>query len=228
MTLGAAVLIGEEEFPLSTERPFVFGRVDSADVVGLDATDMGISAVAGSVEWSWGLWWVVNRSGKRQLLLDYGGGREPQHLDCGQWQAISVAGLSILVPGVIYTHRLEVVVPQADLIRFDTTKASSGTIIGGVTLSDRDRDTVVALLSGYLEDFPRRHARPLTYQQAADLLGPPWTKTAVRKQIERLKERLAVDGLFFEGPQANFDMADHLIKHRLLSPADLHRLRTRR
>lgn len=228
MTLGAAVLIGKEEFPLSTERPFVFGRLDSADVVGLDATDMGISAVAGSVEWAWGLWWVVNRSGKRPLLIDYGGGSEPQHLDCGQWQTISVAGLSILVPGVIYTHRLEVVVPQADLVRFECTQASSGTIIGGVTLSDRDRDAVVALLSGYLEEFPRRHARPLTYQQAADLLGPPWTKTAVRKQIERLKERLAADGLYFEGPQANFDMADHLIKHGLLSPADLRRLPARR
>ena len=217
------MVIGDEEFGLAQERPFVFGRADADGVVGLDANDMGISAEAGSVEWAWGMWWVVNRSRKRPLLLD-GGGGSCQPLACGQRHAIGVRRLSILVPGAIYTHRLEVAVPNADLARFQVDRPSSGTITGEVTLHERERDVVVALLSGYLQEFPRRQARPLTYQQAADLLGPPWTKTTVRKQLERLKERLAGNGVYFEGPHANYDLADHLIGNGLLSPTDLSRL----
>lgn len=152
--LAAAVLIAGEEFAISPERPFVFGRADADDVIGLDATDMGISAVAGSVECAWGLWMVLNRSRKRPLLLDDGGGGVLQRLDCGHRHAINVPRLSILVPGVIYTHRLEVAVPAADLAPSGGGRRSSGTITGDVTLSERDRDVLVALLGGYLEEFP--------------------------------------------------------------------------
>jgi hypothetical protein len=189
---------------------------------------MGVSAVAGSVEWAWGLWWVVNRSRKRRLLLDDGEGGEPPRLGCGQRHAITVARLSVLVTGVMFTYRLEVLVPTGDLARFNAVQTTTGTITGEVNLTERDRDVVVALLSGYLEEFPRREARPRTYQQAAELLGPPWTKTAVRKQVERLKERLARAGVFVDGPQANFELADHLIGNGLLSPEDLRRLKVRR
>ncbi len=219
-----AVVIAGEEFSLSPERPFVFGRADANDVTGLDANDMGISAVAGSVEWAWGLWWVLNHSRKRRLLLDEGGGGGPQRLDCGHRYAINVPRLSILVAGAIYTHHLEVVLPESQLARFEGGRPSSGTIGAEMSLSDRDRDVVVALLSGYLDDFPRRQARPRTYQHAAELLGPPWTSTTVRKQIERLKQRLAVRGAYFEGAQANYDLADHLISNGLLRPGDLDRL----
>jgi hypothetical protein len=221
---GAAVLVGGDEFPLGDDQPFVFGRVDAAGVVGLDANDMGISAIAGSIEWAWGLWWVVNRSTKRPLLLDIGDGSPPLRLPCGARHAVGVARLSVLVPGVIFTHRLEVVLPEATAIPLEPGRASSGTITGDLTLTERDHDVVVALFSGYLEVFPRRQARPRTYQQAADLLGRPWTKTSVRKQLERLKERLAAAGTYFEGPQANFDLADHLILNGLLTPTDLERL----
>ena len=221
----AAVVIGEEEFRLAQDRPFVFGRADADGVVGLDPNDMGISAVAGSVEWAWGLWWVLNHSRKLRLLLDSGGGGAPQGLDCVQRRAVTTPRLSVLVPGVIYTHRLEVLVPAAALGRVPDDRPSSGPITGDLRLTERERDVVVALLSGYLEDFPRRQSRPRTYQQVAELLGPPWTKTTVRKQVERLKERLAHSGVYFEGPQANYDLADHLIGNGLLTPADLERLR---
>lgn len=224
----AAVLIAGERFRLSPERPFLFGRADADDVIGLDANDMGISAVAGSVEWDWRLWWVVNRSRKRPLLLDDGGGGVLQRLGCGHRYAINVPRLSLLVPGVIYTHRLEVIVPDKDLARFHGQRWSSGTLTGEVNLSERDRFALVALLEGYLADFPRRQARPRTYQQAAERLGPPWTKTTVRKQIERLKQRLARHDVYFEGPQANYDLADFLIGNRRLGPADLGYLPERR
>lgn len=218
---GAAVLVGGDEFPLEDGQPFVFGRADAAGVVGLDANDMGISAVAGSIEWAWGLWWVVNRSAKRPLLLDTGDGSPPMRLPPGARHAVGRTRLSVLVPGVIFTHRLEVELPVAESTPLDRARHSSGTITGDLALTVRDRDVLVALFSGYLEVFPRRQARPRTYQQAADLLGPPWTKTAVRKQLERLKERLAAAGTYFDGPQANFDLADHLILNGLLTPDDL-------
>jgi hypothetical protein len=68
--VGALVVIAKEEFAVGTEGPFVFGRADAEDVVGLNPNDMGISAEAGSVECDGALWWVVNRSRKRPLLLD--------------------------------------------------------------------------------------------------------------------------------------------------------------
>ena len=218
------MLVDGEEFQLG-EEPFMFGRSDRDGVVGLDAGDMGISAVAGSVERLGGVWWVVNRSRKRRLLLELGAGTAPIPLGCGQRFAMSVPRLAVLVPGAIFTHRVEVAVPEGEVARVESDMPPSGTItVGDLVLSERDRDALVALLGGYLEVFPRRLARPRTYQQAAVLLGPPWTKLTVRKQIERLKERLARTGIYFDGPQANYDLADHLIGEGLLGPNDLDRM----
>jgi hypothetical protein len=228
VTAAATVLILGEEFRVIPEQPFLFGRADGDGVVGLDTSDMGISSLAGSVEWAWGLWWLVNHSRKRRLLLDDGTGGEPQRLDCGQRFAINVPRLTVLVPGAIYTHRIEVVVPEGDLARVAGSRITSGTLIAGdLRLSERDKDVLVAMFSGYLEDFPRRTMRPRTYQQAADLLGTPWTAVTVRKQIERLKERAARADVYFEGRYANYDLADHLVANRLLVRDDLARLERR-
>jgi len=221
----ATVLIGDEEFLVTPDQPFVFGRADRDGVVGLDASDMGISSIAGSVEWDWGLWWLVNHSRKRRLLLEDGSGGQPQRLECGQRFAVNVRRLTVLVPGAIYTHRIEVVVPESDLARVEGSRLTSGTMTtGDLTLSERDKDVLVAMFSGYLESFPHRSTRPRTYQQAAELLGPPWTSVTVRKQIERLKERAARADVYFEGQHANYDLADHLVASGLLVPGDLARL----
>lgn len=220
----AVVVIGEEQFTVEPDHPFVFGRDDADDVIGLDRKDMGISAQAGSVEWDRSLWWVVNRSRKRPLLLDGGVGGPLHHLKSGLRLPISAPRSSVLVPGVVHTHRIEVLVPVEDLACFQPTAPPSGTITGEVRLSENDRDVATALFSGYLEEFPRRELRPRTYQQAADLLGSPWTKTTVRKQIERLRLRLAEVGMHFDGPPANFELADHFIQNGVLTSADLGRL----
>lgn len=225
MTGEAAVVIGGERFSVGRNEPFVFGRADGPGVVGLDANDMGISAVAGAVEWAWQLWWVTNRSHKRRLLLDKGAGGAPQALDCSERFAVSVRPLAVLVPGAIYTHRLEVLVPEADLARVATDRSTSGTVsAGAMSLSEKDRDVLVAMFAQYLEEFPRRRTQPRTYQETAARLGPPWTALRVRKQVERLKERAARAGLFFDGAQANYDLGDYLIGNGLLVPADLARL----
>ena len=50
----------------------------------------------------------------------------------------------------------------------------------------------------------------------------------MRKQVERLKDRLKRAGRFIEGPQANFELADYLLGNGLLGPSDLARLPPRR
>ena len=225
MSTVATVFIAGDEFEVTTDKPFVFGRCDGDGVVGLDSSDMGISATAGSVEWAWGLWWLVNHSRKRRLLLDDGSGGQPQRLECGQRFAINVRHLTVLVAGAIYTHRVEVAIPECDLAVVEGTRITSGTVTtDDLQLSERDKDVLIGMFSGYLEAFPRRSGRPHTYQQTADMLGPPWTNVTVRKQVERLKERCARVGLYFEGQHANYDLADHLISNGLLVRGDLERL----
>ncbi|MGH3370106.1 MAG: hypothetical protein ACRDPR_08895 [Nocardioidaceae bacterium] len=64
------VRIGGDTFEASPEQPLVFGRGGEPGVAGLDPRDMGISARAGSIECSMGVWWVINRSRTRRLLVE--------------------------------------------------------------------------------------------------------------------------------------------------------------
>ncbi len=225
----AAVRIADEEFLASTQSPFVFGRTDADGVVGLDANDMGISAVAGSVETAWGVWWVVNQSTKRPLLIEHFGGPSQLRLAPGHRHAATTDRLSVLVPGAIYTHVLEVTLPEAYAgeLRGGVGRLTTGTLTGAdVSISERERDALAALCAGYLESFPHRREHPNTYEEAANLLGgPPWSGDKVRKAVERVKARFATKGeQYFEGPQANYDLAAHLITGGILSGEDLRRL----
>ncbi|HET6794777.1 MAG TPA: hypothetical protein VFH45_10060 [Acidimicrobiales bacterium] len=223
--MGVAVEIRGATYPVGADVPLVFGRAAAAGVIGLDPADLGISATAGSVEFGAGVWWVVNRSTKRRLHLIVGPGGGEVILDCGAKYAVNVSPLTVLVPGAISTHRLDVTVPEAELARLDRLPVSSETMtVERVRLSDKDRAVLAALFGGYLETFPRRSTRPRTYQQAAEVLGDPWTKLTVRKQVERVKERLARSGVYFEGAQAAYDLADYLITAGLLTPDDLQRV----
>jgi hypothetical protein len=226
---GASVLIGDEEFVASPEHPFVFGRADDDGVVGLDTSDMGISAVAGSVESAWGVWWVVNQSTKRALVLEHPAGPAQVRLAPGHRHALTSERVKVLVPGAIYTHVLEVVLPTAytQELRGGTGRLTTGTLTDAVVaLSERERDALAALFAGYLRAFPHRREHPHTYEEAAVLLGsPPWSADKVRKATERVKTRFATKGgLYFEGPQANYELAAHFISAGILTGEDLARL----
>ena len=228
----AFILIGDEDFEVSADRPFVFGRADDDGVVGLDPSDMGISAVAGSVESSWGVWWAVNQSAKRVLLLEDPTGPGQIRLAPGHRHALTNARVKVLVPGVIYTHALEVVLPSdyVEGLRGGAGRLTTGTITSAVVaLSERERDALAALCAGYLRSFPHRREHPHTYEEAAGLLGgQPWSADKVRKAVERVKTRFATKaGLYFEGPQANYELAAHLIANSVLSGEDLARLASR-
>jgi hypothetical protein len=229
----ASVTIAGEYFVASPDRPLVFGRADSDGVVGLHADDMGISAIAGSLELAWGVWWVINQSTKRPLLLEHPDGTTRLRLAPGHRHALTTDRVDVLVPGAIYTHVLEVVLPDAyvDGLRGGQGTLTTGTLTGAiVSLSDRERDALAALCAGYLESFPHRREHPNTYEDAARLLGgEPWTADKVRKAVERVKDRFAAkQNVYFQGPQANYDLAANLVASGVLSGQDLARLPERR
>jgi hypothetical protein len=227
---GVTVRVDGAPFPVTAAEPFVFGRDDAPGVVGLDGDDMGISARAGSVEWAWNVWWVANLSGKRPLLLEIRAGGRPLVIDPGHRHAVTCDRVTVLVPGAIFTHVLEVIVPGSYTrhLRQSGSRTSTGTLLpDGPPLTDVDYDVLTALCRGYLESFPRRVEVPCSYAEAAAALGGRWTATRVRKRVERIKARFAAAGLYFDGPRANHDLATHLTVNALLTPVDLGRLTVR-
>jgi hypothetical protein len=220
---GATILLGGEMFTATEGDPFVFGRGDSDGIVGLDADDMGISAEAGSVERDHGLWWVVNRSRKRRLLLELEPGQDHVRLACGVRHAVTRTPTVVLVPGAVYTHRLEVHVPADDLaIHTPAAGRTSSTITqGDLALPEKDRLVLAGLFSGYLRPFPRRDPRPLQYGELAELLGGGWTQKKASKHVERIKERFAKHGVYFEGLRANEAMAEFVLDNGIVGTDEL-------
>jgi hypothetical protein len=246
------VFVGEDRLTATAARPLVFGRADvrtpspagdnppemqdaapatgpAADapsVIGLDPQDMGISARTLSVEFDQGVWWLANLSAKRNLLLDPGYGSALITFRPGQRHAIAVSPLGVLVPGAIFTHRVDVHVPDESLAMHRPTEfVASGTITGDdLHLTKSDREALAAVFSPLLQSWPRRGAHPLSYQEAADLLGTGWTGTAVRKHFERVRQRLADSGTFFDGSHAKDDLGQYLLDNAILSASDLESL----
>jgi hypothetical protein len=220
------VLIGGARHVATARSGVVFGRSDAVGIVGLDPADMGISAKAGGVEREWGVWWVVNHSGKRRLLVEESNGAADIPVECGDRYALTSRRVVVLVPGAVRTHRIEVVLPEAAVAALHVDDpVSTGTLtFDRAPLSDKDLTVLTAVFEGYLLPFPRRDGRPRTYQEAADILGPPWSRVTVRKQVERIKERFRREGFYFEGLRANDDLASHLLANGILNPADLTRL----
>ncbi len=224
METEACVLIGQREFVVGADHPLRFGRTDRDGVVGLDPNDMGISTVAGSVQQQWGVWWLENHNRKRRLLFGDGSGGAPWGLECGRRVVIGDRHLTVLVPGAIHTHTVEIAVPMTELGGFGQLLPSVPEGAHRLRLDERDKDVLVALLADYLDAFPSRPPVPRTYREAAELLGPPWTKTSIRKRLAKLRQRAACAGPDFVGSQANYDLAEHLVVNSCLLPADRNRL----
>jgi hypothetical protein len=235
------VCIGDDRLTATADRPLLFGRADVRPkpavgqaplspgqpviptVIGLDPQDMGISGRALAVEFDRGLWWLANLSAKRNLLLDSGFGSAMITLRPGQRHAIAVSPLGVLVPGAIFTHRLDIHVPDEGLaLRRPSELGGSGTVTTeDLHLTDSDRQALAAVFSPLLRTWPRRGAHPLSYQEAADLLGAGWTGTSVRKHLERVRQRLADSGTFFGGSHAKDDLGQYLIDNGVLTADDM-------
>jgi hypothetical protein len=219
-----------EPFSMSRSSGFQFGRAPADDVIGLDPEDMGISARAGRLEWRWNVWWVVNLSTKRPLLVEPRRGSTPIVVACGERHAVTTERITILVPGAVFTHAIEMELPAADrdALRQSASRSTSGTVSPlEPDLSEIDLDVLTAICQGYLESFPRHDESPRSYAEAARVLGEGWTPLRVRKHVERIKARFAAVGVYVGGPRANHELAMYLTTNGMLTTEHLRRLARR-
>lgn len=221
----ARVVVDGHHHRISRHERLVFGRDPQPGVVGLDSTDMGISAIAGSVEFDGNRWIVSNRSLKRPLLIEAPAHQGRLRLACGRSYVLCDPHVIVLVPGLTYTHRVEVDVPAQDLKAGTPTAGEEGaTVVVREMCNEADLDALTALFRGYLESFPRRNCHPLKYKQAAELLGV--SEDALRRRVENFRARLARTGVAdIGGDKALYDLAEFLLDHGVIRPDDLARLR---
>lgn len=216
---------------LAAGETFTFGR-DSTCTAVLDAMDRGISRIAGALVWENGSWWIVNRSTKRALhVVDAIGLSVPLPVARPGWppskRAIDPAGLRVLVAGEVWTHELRVAYLNPPVL----STVARGDDVGTTTtqtpvLTDARRLVLVALLSGYLQPFPRYDPQPLTYAEVADMVGLP--KSTVTRRFEAVRRQLrdaGVPGL--DNADARRSLAEWLLAMRLITPPDLQWLHQR-
>jgi hypothetical protein len=221
----ATVTVAGVRHDLVAGQSFVFGRVESCDAC-LDPADVGISRRAGSVDCIDRVWFVTNRSGSRPLsVVDPVGLRSV--LAPGRRMAVD-GRLSVVVEGQIRRHELVITAPQVGGLDPDaaaTVPHGDGegvpTEMGdGVTYSDKDRQALVALFTGYLQPFPRYDPTPRSYADAAKALG--WPHSTLRKRVEHLRRRLVDAGVpNLQGERAMEALAEHVIATGVITRDDL-------
>lgn len=198
------------------------GRGDGADVLGLDSTDRGISARQAEFEWRGDVLVLRNCSSKRPLSVEYEGEVRHQRVPPGAGHTFRASAL-VLVGGIARTHPVGVQVPPG--YAHGLPLHGEDTVVGEIAVSDRDRDALVALFAGYLRRWPRHHPEPLSYEEAASLLGPDVTSDTVRKRVERVRERINASGsAFIDGRNALWDLVAFLIDNGTLHPSNLERI----
>jgi hypothetical protein len=220
----ATVVAAGERHRLQEGTSFTFGRADSCTAC-LDPSDVGISRLAGSVDWVDGHWFVTNRSTTRPIsAVDPLGFRTV--LAAGR-RVVVDQRLSVIVEGQIRRHELTVIAPgpprQAESPspgNSDEDDRVATEMGGGVNYSPDDRVALVALFDGYLKPFPRYDPTPNAYADAAARLG--WPRSTLVKRIEYLRTRLARAGVpNLQGERAMEALAEHVIATGVITRADL-------
>ena len=208
-----------------------FGRASSCDI-HLDAADLGISRLAGSVEHEAGTWWIFNRSGRRPLVaVDDIGIR--QVIPPGRRFAV-VSSMTVIVEGSLSRHAISIRVVPAAPVETEPDGPDSGidevppTLTAAVVVvNDLDRLALVALFSGYLEEFPRYDPHPKSYADAAAALG--WPRSTLLKRIEYLRTRLSNFGVpNLVGDTGLSYLAEWVLTTGVLARSDLELLRQHR
>jgi hypothetical protein len=216
--------LGEERFEVEEGDAFTFGRSQRTTLC-LDAHDLGISRVAGSVEAEAGVWWLVNKSAVRPLeVVDDVGIRTV--LPPGRRIAVT-APITVVVEGVTRRHALTVDLPEDALEGLGRGQAPTAQVEGNptqaaseVSLTSADKLALVALFSGYLEAFPRYDPHPKSYADAAARLH--WPRTTLVKRVEYLRTRLTNAGVpNLLGENALTHLAEWALATGLISRADL-------
>jgi hypothetical protein len=162
---GAARTLGPGE-------EFTFGRGTDCTAC-LDPADTGISRLAGSLEHGAGVWWLTNRSARRQLVV-------VNHLGLRNVLApglrVPVEGtVRVLVEGSAGSHFLDLAGPPSRPAEPAEQHGLTTAIGQEVSITLEDRAALVALFAGYLLDGDRYDPVPRTYQAAAACRARPWS-----------------------------------------------------
>lgn len=220
------VNVKSRDFRLDPGEIFTFGRAESCSCV-LDPLDRGISRVAGAIVWETAGWWVVNRSTKRALhVVDGLGLSVPLPVARSGWpaskRAVDPGGLRVLVAGDVWTHELRLVYADPPLASTSSPLQTGMSTSGQApALTPARRVVLVALVSGYLQPFPRYDPRPRTYGEIAGMTGLP--RSTVVKRIEAFRDQLRQSGVpGLENADARRPLSEWVLAARLITPSDLH------
>ncbi|GAB2591855.1 hypothetical protein GCM10027168_26260 [Streptomyces capparidis] len=218
---------------LSGHQELTFGR-DSSCTVRLDATDLGVSRIAGRIAADDGFWWITNLSSKRALhIADGNGFTVPLPVARPGWplsrRAVDQDRLTVLVPGERWTYALTLHAdPRPNGAPTSPAPADPySTRIPVLRLTDARREVLVALVSGYLRPHPHYDPRPCGYDQIAALLG--LTRSQVTRRVEDVRDLLTTAGVEGLGGERDSRRAlcEWLLAARLVTPADLEWLQQR-
>ena len=218
----ASISVDGQTRDLSDRDSVRIGRAgdEALDIIGLDDRDRGISRLAASITVSGTDIVIRNESANASLYLDRGLG-EPLALRPEE-RFLVADTCSIEIRGTVRYHRVDVhprlVATGPRLPR----PPGAPTVTVQLDLTTRDRAALAALYRGYLEAFPRRDCVPSTYEEAGVVLGVP--ASTVRRRIDRVRERLAEQGVIIEGRNARETLATYLLDNEFLGPRDLVRL----
>ena len=216
--------LGNQLYEVAAGEGLTFGR-SARTTLCLDATDLGISRVAGSLEADAGVWWLVNKSTVRPLeVVDDVGIRTV--LPPGRRLAVT-APITVIVEGATRRHALTIDLPEEAQDSSSSGPVSGPQVDGNptraasdVSLTSADKLALVALFSGYLEPFPRYDPHPKSYADAAARLD--WPRTTLVKRVEYMRTRLTNAGVpNLLGENALQHLAEWALATALISRADL-------
>jgi hypothetical protein len=213
--------LGADRYEVTEGHELTFGRSQRTTLC-LDPSDLGISRIAGSVEWDAGVWWLVNKSTVRPLeVVDDVGIRTV--LPPGRRFAVT-APITVIVEGATRRHALTVDLPDAPdnagpypslQVEGNPTRAATD-----VSITPADKLALVALFVGYLEPFPRYDPHPKSYADAAARLN--WPRTTLVKRVEYLRTRLTNAGVpNLLGENALQHLAEWALATGLIGRADV-------
>jgi hypothetical protein len=191
--------LGNQLYEVAAGEGLTFGR-SARTTLCLDATDLGISRVAGSLEADAGVWWLVNKSTVR---------------------------ITVIVEGATRRHALTIDLPEEAQDSSSSGPVSGPQVDGNptraasdVSLTSADKLALVALFSGYLEPFPRYDPHPKSYADAAARLD--WPRTTLVKRVEYMRTRLTNAGVpNLLGDNALQHLAEWALATALIGRADL-------
>ncbi|MFG2018935.1 hypothetical protein [Actinomadura geliboluensis] len=220
----ATVTYGQERHQATETEPVTFGR-DPGCTIRLDPDDHGISRRSGTVRWDGAIWWLVNDSGTRPLVVT-----DPHIarnlLPRRRRHPLDIV-TRVIVDGRLGSHVLIVTPheqPAADASDPGTEPFGLSTVSGlDVKLTEKDLRAVAALFEEFMRTSRIENIR--TYRDAARRIGRHHTEAQVRRRVENLRRRLRAAGI----PQVAGDrglqhLAEFLVHTGQLTFADVRRL----